>query len=144
MNPTRGNNCPKWNPLSPPRAAQCSNSRLVQKNLVSRPLAQIARTYRKCQISCSEISFPPRGGKGHKDRQVMLPDALREVLAAFLRRKRPTDWFFPGGKAGPPISEKAVFLTCGKAARSAGIAHTVAPERDQRSDSKVLPTIRAS
>src|ERR1022692_2134394 len=35
-----------------------------------------------------------RGGKGRKDRQVMLPDALREVLAAFWRWKRPTDWFF--------------------------------------------------
>ena len=68
-----------------------------------------------------------RGGKGHKDRQVMLPDALREVLAAFWRWKRPTDWFFPGGKAGSPISEKAVFLTCRKAARTAGIAKPVHP-----------------
>ena len=68
-----------------------------------------------------------RGGKGRKDRQVMLPDALREVLAAFWRWKRPTDWFFPGGKAGSPISEKAVFLTCRKAARTAGIAKPVHP-----------------
>lgn len=37
-----------------------------------------------------------RGDKGHKDRQVMLAEPLREVLAAYWRWKRPTDWLFPG------------------------------------------------
>ncbi len=68
-----------------------------------------------------------RGGKGRKDRQVMLPDALREVLAAYWRWKRPTIWLFPGGKPGQPISQKAVFLTCRRAARTAGIAKPVHP-----------------
>ncbi len=51
-----------------------------------------------------------RGGKGRKDRQVMLPNTLREALAAYWRWKRPTEWFFPGGKPDSPISQKAIFL----------------------------------
>ena len=36
-----------------------------------------------------------RGGKGHKDRQVMLAEPLRDLLAAYWRWKRPTNWLFP-------------------------------------------------
>ena len=68
-----------------------------------------------------------RGGKGHKDRQVMLPDTLRELLAAYWRWKRPTDWLFPGGKPGCPISQNTVFQTCRKAACAAGITKPVHP-----------------
>ena len=68
-----------------------------------------------------------RGGKGRKDRQVMLPNTLREVLAAYWRWKRPTEWLFPGGKPDSPISQKAIFLACRKAARTAGIAKPVHP-----------------
>src|SRR5450432_1888065 len=50
-----------------------------------------------------------RGGKGRKDRQVMLPNTLREVLAAYWRWKRPTEWLFPGGKPDSQISQKAIF-----------------------------------
>ena len=68
-----------------------------------------------------------RGGKGHKDRQVMLSAQLREVLAAYWRWKRPADWLFPGEKPGSPISRETVFETCRKAARRAGIAKPVHP-----------------
>jgi site-specific recombinase XerD len=37
-----------------------------------------------------------RGGKGHKDRQVMLAEPLRDLLAAYWRWKRPAEWPFPG------------------------------------------------
>jgi integrase/recombinase XerD len=67
------------------------------------------------------------GGKGRKDRQVMLPDPLREVLIAYWRWKRPTDWLFPGSKAGCPLTTKAVFFTCKKAAKLAGITKPVHP-----------------
>jgi integrase/recombinase XerD len=45
-----------------------------------------------------------RGGKGHKDRQVMLAESLREVLAAYWKWKRPVEWLFPGKKADCPIA----------------------------------------
>ena len=68
-----------------------------------------------------------RGGKGRKDRQVMLAEPLREVLAAYWRWKRPGEWLFPGSKAGCPLTTKAVFFTCRKAAKLAGIAKPVHP-----------------
>jgi len=68
-----------------------------------------------------------RGGKGRKDRQVMLAEPLREVLVAYWRRKRPTGWLFPGNKPGCPLSPRSVFCTCRKAARLAGIAKKVHP-----------------
>ncbi len=68
-----------------------------------------------------------RGGKGNKDRQVMLPVPLREVLAAYWRWKRPKNWLFPGTKPDQPISTQTVFHTCRKAARLAGIDKPVHP-----------------
>jgi integrase/recombinase XerD len=68
-----------------------------------------------------------RGGKGRKDSQVMLADSLRDVLIAYWRWKRPAEWLFPGGKAGRPLTTKAVFFTCRKAAKLAGIAKPVHP-----------------
>jgi len=68
-----------------------------------------------------------RGGKGHKDRQVMLAEPLREVLAAYWRWKRPTNWLFPGGKPDCPIARHSVFDLCRKAARQGGIAKPVHP-----------------
>src|SRR6202049_2351947 len=49
-----------------------------------------------------------RGGKGHKDRQVMLAEPLRDLLAAYWRWKRPASWLFPGDKADCPLSTKTV------------------------------------
>src|ERR1700683_2966505 len=63
-----------------------------------------------------------RGGKGHKDRQVMLAEPLREVLVAYWRWKRPTDWLFPGDKRDRPLATRSVFWICRKAARLAGVA----------------------
>ena len=68
-----------------------------------------------------------RGGKGRKDRQVMLSEPLREVLVAYWRWARPTDWLFPGEKPGRPLTREAVFDACRKAARRAGIAKPVHP-----------------
>src|ERR1700684_4139200 len=68
-----------------------------------------------------------RGGKGHKDRQVMLAEPLREVLAAYWRWKRPAGWLFPGNKTDSPIAQASVFRICREAAQAAGIAKPVHP-----------------
>jgi integrase/recombinase XerD len=68
-----------------------------------------------------------RGGKGAKDRQAMLAEPLRDVLAAYWRWKRPTDWLFPGDKPGAPILPSSIFRMCQKAGRAAGIAKPVHP-----------------
>jgi integrase/recombinase XerD len=68
-----------------------------------------------------------RGGKGHKDRQVMMAEPLREVLVAYWRWKRPTEWLFPGGKPGCPLARTSIFGVCRKAAQIAGITKLVHP-----------------
>ena len=68
-----------------------------------------------------------RSGKGRKDRQALLPPKLRELLRCYWRSRRPTDWLFPGTRPGQPISVKAIFMACRKAARVAGIAQSIHP-----------------
>jgi integrase/recombinase XerD len=68
-----------------------------------------------------------RGGKGHKDRQVMLAAPLRDLLAAYWRWKRPTNWLFPGRNTDFPIATVSVFRACTKAARKAGISKHIHP-----------------
>ncbi len=68
-----------------------------------------------------------RGGKGHKDRQVMLAETLRELLAAYWRWKHPTAWLFPGNKPDYPIATNSVFKACVAAARKAGITKPIHP-----------------
>jgi integrase len=68
-----------------------------------------------------------RGGKGRKDRQVLLPPKLLELLRIYFRWKRPKEWLFPGAKSDQPISTKSIFLACRKAAQKAGISKAVHP-----------------
>ncbi len=68
-----------------------------------------------------------RGGKGQKDRQVMLAEPLREVLVAYWKWKRPAEWLFPGKKADCPIATDSVFKLCAAAAQKAGITKPVHP-----------------
>ncbi len=68
-----------------------------------------------------------RHGKGCKDRQTLLPAKLLELLRCYWRKQRPTDWLFPSEDSTRPLSPKAVFLACRKAARKAGIAKPLHP-----------------
>ncbi len=68
-----------------------------------------------------------RSGKGRKDRQALLAPKLRDLLRCYWRSERPTDWLFPSSDPSQPISPKAIFLACRKAAQLAGIAKSVHP-----------------
>jgi integrase/recombinase XerD len=67
-----------------------------------------------------------QGGKGRKDRDVMLSPKLLEALREYWRglKRKPTRWLFPGGgshTADRPITPKAVYYACCHAARRAGL-----------------------
>ena len=71
-----------------------------------------------------------RGGKGRKDREVMLSPKLLEVLREHWRRYRPNEWLFPGGlthTASRPINSKVVWFACREAAKRAGLEKKVHP-----------------
>ena len=73
-----------------------------------------------------------RGGKGRKDRDVMLSRQLLFVLRKHLRGlyRRPQQWLFPGGSwhtSDSPISLSVPALACRLAAERAGIDKRVHP-----------------
>jgi integrase/recombinase XerD len=61
-----------------------------------------------------------RQGKRHKDRLVPLSTSLLDLLRAYWKIMRPTDWLFPG-RAGEHLSVRVVQHACGWARRRAGI-----------------------
>jgi len=69
-----------------------------------------------------------RGGKGRKDRDVMLSPKLLDALRIYWRglRHKPADWLFPGNRwhtASRPISTKVLWHACQRAAQRAGLGH---------------------
>jgi site-specific recombinase XerD len=73
-----------------------------------------------------------QGGKGRKDRDVMLSPNLLEALREHWRslRRKPAVWLFPGNRwhtADHPITTKVIWLACKEAARRAGIRKEVHP-----------------
>ena len=73
-----------------------------------------------------------QGGKGRKDRDVMLsPKLLQELREHWRRLKRkPSEWLFPGHRHPTndrPISTKVVWQACRNAAQRAGLQKQVHP-----------------
>ncbi len=69
-----------------------------------------------------------RGGKGRKDRDVMLSPALLEALRSYWRglRHKPTVWLFPGNRwhtSNRPVTTKVLWTACQQAALRAGLEH---------------------
>jgi site-specific recombinase XerD len=73
-----------------------------------------------------------RGGKGRKDRDVMLsPKLLKELREHWRRlRRKPSAWLFPGNRwhtGDTPIDTKVVWYACKEAAQRAGLQKDVHP-----------------
>ena len=73
-----------------------------------------------------------RGGKGRKDRDVMLSPKLLEQLRQHWRRLRgkTSNWLFPGNRwhtANHPIDAKTLYHACQEAAKRAGLNRVIHP-----------------
>jgi integrase/recombinase XerD len=66
-------------------------------------------------------------GKGRRDRYVMLPPRLLELLRDYWKRTRPGIWLFPGDRPDRPISPLTVNHTCRQVRAQCGINKPVAP-----------------
>ena len=72
-----------------------------------------------------EPSAPTRGGKGGKDRHVMLSPQLLGILRAYWRLARPPHYLFPGRDDDLPLSPTVLHAACRSAAKAAGLAKRV-------------------
>src|SRR5271169_5915351 len=73
-----------------------------------------------------------QGGKGRKDRDVLLSPKLLEALREHWRglQRKPSAWLFPGNRwhtGDTPIDTKVVWDACKKAAQRAGLQKEVHP-----------------
>jgi integrase/recombinase XerD len=66
-----------------------------------------------------------RGGKGGKDRHVMLSPQLLGILRAYWRLARPPRYLFPGRDDDHPLSPTVLHAACRSAAKAAGLAKRV-------------------
>ncbi|HMD21108.1 MAG TPA: site-specific integrase [Alloacidobacterium sp.] len=88
--------------------------------------AEVA-TLKVSDIDSQRMLVHIHGGKGRKDRDVMLSPRLLDALRAYWRCKRPRVYLFPSsnGHRGieQPISDKTIWNVCRSAARRAGLEH---------------------
>ena len=89
--------------------------------------AEVARL-KVSDVDSQRMVVHIRGGKGRKDRDVMLSPALLEELRTYWRglRRKPTVWLFPGNKwhtSNRPVTTKVLWTACQQAALRAGLEH---------------------
>jgi len=83
-------------------------------------------------IDSKRMVIHVQGGKGRKDRDVMLSPKLLEVLREHWRglQHKPSAWLFPGNRwhtDDRPITTKVVWSACKEAAQRAGLQKDVHP-----------------
>ncbi len=93
--------------------------------------AELARL-KISDIDSDRMVIHVQGGKGRKDRDVMLSPKLLEELRHHWRalQKKPKMWLFPGNRwhtGERPIDTKVIWLACREAATRAGLGNGVHP-----------------
>ena len=76
---------------------------------------------RIADIDSARMVIRVRHGKGQKDRYVMLSPRLLEVLRAYWKAARPSDFLLPGAAADRPLTTGSVRKVCSRARRAAGL-----------------------
>ena len=93
--------------------------------------AELARL-KVSDVDSKRMVIHVRGGKGRKDRDVMLSPKLLEALCEHWRglQRKPSAWLFPGNRwhtGDTPITTKVVWNACKEAAQRAGLQKDVHP-----------------
>src|SRR4029077_4805924 len=93
--------------------------------------AELARL-KVSDVDSKRMVIHVRGGKGRKDRDVMLSPKLLEALREHWRElhRKPSAWLFPGNRwhtSDTPITTKVVWNACKEAAQRAGLQKDVHP-----------------
>ena len=114
-------------------AADSSFHRTLLMTLYATGVRRAELTHLKISdVDSQRMVIHVRGGKGRKDRDVMLSAKLLKELREHWRRlrRKPSEWLFPGNQQHTndrPISTKAVWHACRNAAKRAGIKKQVHP-----------------
>lgn len=83
-------------------------------------------------IDSKRMIIHVQGGKGRKDRDIMLSPRLLEALREHWRslKRKPREWLFPGNRwhtADYPITTKVPWMACREAALRAGLGRDIHP-----------------
>jgi integrase/recombinase XerD len=114
-------------------AADSAFHRMIVMTLYATGVRRAELTQLQIQdIDSERMVVHVRGGKGRKDRDVMLSEPLLVHLREHIRRlrRRPKQWLFPGGKwhtSDDPITSNVPWLACSHAASRASITKPAHP-----------------
>jgi integrase len=109
-------------------AARTSSERILLMTLYATGARNAELTHLKVSdINSQRMVVHIRGGKGRKDRDVMLSAKLLTALRAHWRcyHRKSSTWLFPSNyRKDRPIDTKTVWYACQKSAQRAGLAPT--------------------
>ena len=114
-------------------AALTSYHRTLLMTLYATGVRRAELTHLKVSdIDSKRMVIHVHGGKGRKDRDVMLSPKLLEALREYWRglQRKPSAWLFPGNRwhtGDTPITTKVVWNACKEAAQRAGLQKDVHP-----------------
>ncbi len=114
-------------------AARTPHQRILLMTLYATGVRRAELAHLKLSdIDSQRMVIHVQGGKGRKDRDVMLSSKLLEALRKHWRglRRKPSTWLFPGNRwhtGDHPIDTKVVWYACKEAAKRAGIDKKVHP-----------------
>jgi integrase/recombinase XerD len=125
--------------LSPEQVAQLINAassafyRTLLMTLYGTGLRRAELAHLKVSdVDSERMVIHVKGGKGRKDRDVMLSPKLLDELRCYFRglRQRPKLWLFPGNRwhtGKKPISTKVIWQACRQAATRSGLGDEIHP-----------------